>query len=202
MKLANLLHAAKQVLILGQKLRPEVIALVNEVRLVAHNAGQLGDHESDFQKYAGKHTEILSILTALPPPTDENGLRLDGPTLEEYLAAGYSEEAYPPAGYAVRLAPEVPPAPVLTPSTDAEKVEYEAGVSLARAGVPIPDTATPMARAGYNAFKADPAEFAPAVPPAEVPPAPVSEPTGPTETNPPTPTDEPAKNEAPTEAVA
>jgi hypothetical protein len=31
-------------------------------------------------------------------------LRTDGPTLEEWVAAGYKEENYPPAGYAKREA--------------------------------------------------------------------------------------------------
>jgi len=35
-----------------------------------------------------------------PPPLDAQGLRLDGPTMEEWLAAGYRRENYPPRGYA------------------------------------------------------------------------------------------------------
>lgn len=36
----------------------------------------------------------------VPPPAL---LRTDGPTLEEYVAAGYPAENYPPAGYAARV---------------------------------------------------------------------------------------------------
>ncbi len=35
-------------------------------------------------------------------PRNEQGLRIDGPTLEEYTAAGYAPENYPPSGYAER----------------------------------------------------------------------------------------------------
>lgn len=36
------------------------------------------------------------------PPTPPSVLRTDGPTLAEYLAAGYLMENYPPKGYAAR----------------------------------------------------------------------------------------------------
>jgi hypothetical protein len=35
-------------------------------------------------------------------PVDPNGLRLDGPTLDEWIANGYSRHKYPPKGYAPR----------------------------------------------------------------------------------------------------
>lgn len=37
---------------------------------------------------------------------DENGLRTDGPTVAEYVDAGYQASKYPPAGYASRCTPE------------------------------------------------------------------------------------------------
>lgn len=37
---------------------------------------------------------------------DADGLRLDGPTVAEYVAAGYKASAYPPEGYASRSTPE------------------------------------------------------------------------------------------------
>lgn len=40
-------------------------------------------------------------------PRDANGLRLDGPTIDEFVAAGYKAEAYPPEGYAPKT-PAVP----------------------------------------------------------------------------------------------
>jgi hypothetical protein len=39
------------------------------------------------------------------PPVNEEGLRLDGPTLEEYVKAGYKAESYPPKGYAAKPSP-------------------------------------------------------------------------------------------------
>lgn len=35
-------------------------------------------------------------------PVDENGLRLDGPTPEEFVAAGYDMKNYPPPGFAAK----------------------------------------------------------------------------------------------------
>lgn len=35
-----------------------------------------------------------------PVPLNEQGLRTDGPTLKEFLNAGFDEEDYPPRGYA------------------------------------------------------------------------------------------------------
>jgi hypothetical protein len=37
---------------------------------------------------------------------DENGLRTDGPTVAEFVAAGYQASDYPPAGYASRSTDE------------------------------------------------------------------------------------------------
>lgn len=37
-----------------------------------------------------------------PAPTNADGLRTDGPTLAEYLEAGYTADTYPPKGYASR----------------------------------------------------------------------------------------------------
>lgn len=35
-------------------------------------------------------------------PLDDNGLRTDGPTLEEYTARGFAAASYPPRGYAAK----------------------------------------------------------------------------------------------------
>lgn len=49
--------------------------------------------------------KLVQKLSALPKNRNVNeaGLRTDGPTLEQYVAAGYAAENYPPQGYAVRL---------------------------------------------------------------------------------------------------
>lgn len=39
------------------------------------------------------------------PLTDADGLRLDGPTVEEWVAAGYLARVYPPNGYRMRKSP-------------------------------------------------------------------------------------------------
>jgi hypothetical protein len=36
------------------------------------------------------------------PPRDADGKRLDGPTIEEFVKAGYLAENYPPGDYAVK----------------------------------------------------------------------------------------------------
>lgn len=42
----------------------------------------------------------------LPPiPRNASGARLDGPTIEQWVAAGYRAEAYPPEGYAATRIP-------------------------------------------------------------------------------------------------
>jgi len=38
-------------------------------------------------------------------PYDDNGLRLDGPIFEEWVARGYRHEDYPPSGYAEKPSP-------------------------------------------------------------------------------------------------
>jgi hypothetical protein len=52
------------------------------------------------------------------PPTNTEGLRLDGPTLEEYVKAGYKAENYPPKGYAAKPSSEGAVTP--KPETDAQ----------------------------------------------------------------------------------
>lgn len=40
------------------------------------------------------------------PSADEQGRRLDGPTVADYVAAGYNPANYPPSGYASRSSEE------------------------------------------------------------------------------------------------
>jgi hypothetical protein len=37
---------------------------------------------------------------AIDPPRNTEGLRTDGPSIEEYVAADYGAASYPPSGYA------------------------------------------------------------------------------------------------------
>lgn len=52
--------------------------------------------EQDAEKALAEAHAAVEAAEAQP-------LREDGPTLEEYVAAGYDAEGYPPAGYAERL---------------------------------------------------------------------------------------------------
>jgi hypothetical protein len=60
------------------------------------------------------------------PPVDENGLRLDGPTLSEWKAGGYKAKAYPPKGYAARPEPSKPEAPAEPEQTELDPEPHEA----------------------------------------------------------------------------
>ena len=51
---------------------------------------------------AVEHLGVASYLNQL----DANGLKLDGPTIAEFLAAGYLAVNYPPEGYASRSSQE------------------------------------------------------------------------------------------------
>lgn len=57
----------------------------------------------------GKDPETASkpAIPAKPPepPRNAEGLRLDGPTLEMHVAAGYPADKYPPEGYASKPSP-------------------------------------------------------------------------------------------------
>ena len=85
--------------------------------------------------------------TVIPePPLDENGLRLDGPTVAEYVQAGYSVDNYPPAGYASRstaeeiaalkptTAPVQPPAHVTPPPPPVPPVQPDDKPLVAQIG--------------------------------------------------------------------
>lgn len=73
-------------------------------------------------------TEGGETVPAVPQhPVNSDGLRTDGPTIAEFIAAGYSAANYPPQGCASRstpeeiaaalppVAPPAPPAPVPPP---------------------------------------------------------------------------------------
>ena len=45
-------------------------------------------------------------VASYPAQLDANGLKLDGPTIAEFVAAGYPPVSYPPEGYASRSSQE------------------------------------------------------------------------------------------------
>lgn len=71
--------------VLESNLHALPVCTLNEVEIVA----QSEQHEKAFK-----------------PPTDASGLRLDGPTVEEFLLAGYKLADYPPTGFAEILSDE------------------------------------------------------------------------------------------------
>ncbi|MBX5238629.1 hypothetical protein [Rhizobium sp. NLR22b] len=89
-------------------------------------------------------------------------LRQDGPTVEEYVAAGYSASVYPPKGYASRSTPEeiaaaiaaqINPAP--PPANPVEPTDDELRAALTAAGKPPhPQTGRKKLLEKYNALKA------------------------------------------------
>ena len=67
----------------------------------------LGEAESaiaaEFRKLVPGHiADKVLPLSEVPATSEKTTLRTDGPTLKEYLAAGYSADSYPPTGYAAR----------------------------------------------------------------------------------------------------
>ncbi len=68
---------------------------------------QVGD-ERDFGSMADglKAAGLIGELGQTPLRNDTDELRDDGPTVAEYVAAGYAATAYPPTGYAPKSTPE------------------------------------------------------------------------------------------------
>ncbi|KQS86945.1 hypothetical protein [Rhizobium sp. Leaf383] len=54
---------------------------------------------------------------------DEIALRSDGPTISEYVSAGYSPVNYPPSGYASRSTPEEISAAIASADANSSKAE-------------------------------------------------------------------------------
>jgi hypothetical protein len=84
----------------------------------------------------------VSPSSSKPEPVP---LRMDGPTLEEYIEAGYKAESYPPQGYAPKPSVATPAqAPESTPANPAEQPPE--GSTVPAAGPS--DTLTPPDAAG------------------------------------------------------
>lgn len=66
--------------------------------LLRFNGKEFGENSTvEMEK---SQAEPLLILGALAPVIGDAVLRQDGPTIEEFVAAGYSAKNYPPPGYA------------------------------------------------------------------------------------------------------
>lgn len=81
--------------------------------------------EREFDKLDFARLEAMHAVRAAP---SDDELRTDGPTVSEYVAAGYRAENYPPQGYASRSTPD----------------EISAAVALQNAPPPpLPEPAAP-----------------------------------------------------------
>src|SRR5689334_7077706 len=88
--------------------------------------GDIHDFDDDEAKrlisVGGARTPTDDELKAAAPPVDAEGLRTDGPTIAEWVAAGYRASAYPPSGYASKsTAEEIQAAIAEQEQTDAQK---------------------------------------------------------------------------------
>lgn len=77
----------------------KALARAAGVRIVDANATASREHAA-----ADVPAVTLKAEYAPAKPAAADALRDDGPTLEEYVAAGYKAENYPPQGYAARAA--------------------------------------------------------------------------------------------------
>jgi hypothetical protein len=117
-------------------------------------------------RHSGRRDETLRILPRDLSPfraaeaAEQPKLRDDGPTLEEWVAAGYQAAAYPPRGYAPRtaskpptLVPEPTPAPAqangaesASPSSDsAPAAAFKPATRRVKKDAPAEPTAPPGA---------------------------------------------------------
>ena len=65
-----------------------------------------GEPEGAIRELSQADFERLEAKGAVRPAADGDGLRQDGPTIADYVAAGYKSSSYPPHGYASRSTPE------------------------------------------------------------------------------------------------
>lgn len=65
-----------------------------------------GEPEGAIRELSQADFERLEAKGAVRPAADGDGLRQDGPTIAEYMAAGYKASSYPPHGYVSRSTPE------------------------------------------------------------------------------------------------
>lgn len=65
-----------------------------------------GEHEGAIRELSQADFERLEAKGAVRPAADGDVLRQDGPTIADYVAAGYKASSYPPHGYVSRSTPE------------------------------------------------------------------------------------------------
>lgn len=65
-----------------------------------------GEPEGAIRELSQADFERLKAKGAVRPAADGDVLRQDGPTIADYVAAGYKASSYPPHGYVSRSTPE------------------------------------------------------------------------------------------------
>lgn len=78
---------------------------------IAHLAYKAGDEvgplsEASARRWIRRGVAEYYVPVAKELPRMGDGMRSDGPTVEEYVAAGYVARSYPPSGYASRSTDE------------------------------------------------------------------------------------------------
>lgn len=85
-----------------------------------------GEPEGAIRELSQADFERLEAKGAVRPAADGDGLRADGPTIADYVAAGYKASSYPPHGYVSRSTPEE-----IAVAVAAEKAADKAGPVVA-----------------------------------------------------------------------
>lgn len=82
-------------------------ALRAEMLRIAERDDALYGYRDNLDAYTAEQDECYAraSLHMPQPPRNAQGLRTDGPTIEQWVAAGYWAEHYPPQGYAATLVP-------------------------------------------------------------------------------------------------
>jgi len=79
-------------------------------KVVREHIGDKLYKEGDIRRGSEADFKHLIPNVLVPIGVDDGAsdeaLRMDGPTIEEYVAAGYPADRYPPFGYAARSTPE------------------------------------------------------------------------------------------------
>lgn len=98
-----------------------------------------GDPEGSEREFDKVDFDRLEAMHAVRAVSDGGELRTDGPTVAEYVAAGYRAETYPPQGYSSRSTPEEIAAAIASqapPSPSAPEAGEKAAPPVANKAAP------------------------------------------------------------------
>ena len=110
-------------------------------------AKRVEDAEAEDAARDSASKQIVPLEPETKTELDANGLRMDGPTVAQYVAQNYKASTYPPSGYASKSTPEE-----IAAAVAAEKAAEPpiAGAGSA-GGAPEPVLGTDTAPVGQNA---------------------------------------------------